>query len=461
MISENEQKIGMRFGVYEGIAASIMFVIINMFLSVFALFLGADNTTIGLIVSLPAVISVIFYIPSAMISERFNKKTICTATCFLSRVVWIFIGMVPFLTSNPIFWLLILISAYSFFSAFIGPAWASLMGEIVPESERGKYFGFRNRLCSIFSLITGISAGVVVHFFNNAFGFMIVFLVAGIAGIASAVMFSKFPDVRLREERIHMTREVADAFKNPAFRTFMLIFGLWQFGIFLSVPFFNVYLVRNLGADYIWLSIIVLVSGISTIVVQRGWGNISDVLGHRAIMIVSGIGISFVPFLWIIIPSPEFVILIYIISGASWAGFGISSFNYLLDITRDKRRAIYTAIFWSVTGVSVIFAPVLGGFIADAVNIYASNGLRYVFLISWIIRLLGVMLFAKMLWEYGKRKKLSILYLTGEVIHMGFSSLYNHHFQLLKGKTYVFRSISFFLHKIKRLERKYLLSREE
>ena len=84
--------------VMEGVAASVLITLVNAFLPVLALSIGANNVQIGMIVAFPVLLSVLFYIPAARAVEVWDRTRLaCVVSSFLSRFVWFFAGAMPFL----------------------------------------------------------------------------------------------------------------------------------------------------------------------------------------------------------------------------------------------------------------------------------------------------------------------------------------------------------------------------
>ena len=424
----DEEKRGMKYGVFEGISASMMFAITNTYLTVFALALGANTIEIGMIVAIPAIMSMVAYLPAAYIVESSSRRNwLCSVTALLSRGSWLLAAAVPMFASGKFVWLLAFVCFSSLFDSFIGPSWASLMGDIVPEQRRGAYFGRRNALCKIAALATVLATGVVLDVFAGLRGFMIIFAAAGVFGLMTSVFFSRFPEFKYRRrERVNLRLDIRDIFTNKIFRRFLLIMFVWQLGVSISSPFMNVYIVGNLGAAYYWISILAVVSGVAGIAVMRGWGNVSDKFGHRSIMIISAIGASFIPLLYMFPTAPEHIIPVSIISGIAWAGLDLASFNYLLETTRGKKRAIYSAMYWSVLDMSAIIGPIAGGFMIDAFSsgVLGLSGFGFMFLVSWIVRLSAALLLLKFLVELPDRRNYSAGYVTGELMVTGFSHVW-------------------------------------
>lgn len=439
---------------WEGIAASMMFAITNAYLTVFAAALGASGIQIGMVVAIPAALEILSYIPAGYAIERWNRRRLfCTLGSLLSRSMWFIAGSIPFLilgglihgTEQAVMLLIIAVSASSLFGAFVAPAWASMVGIIVPERARGSYFGRRNQLCAAASLVSGGIAGIVLEMLPDKMaGFALVFLMAGMFGVASSAFFSRFPDIRIEPERSGLLHEVRAAFKNPAFKKFMLCMIFWQFAVAMSSPFMNVYFVQGLGAPYSWIFFIFLAAGVSTMLVQRGWGMAADRFGHRSIMAISGFGAAFIPLLWALIPLPEWAILINIISGVSWAGFNLANFNYMLEITSGGKRTMYSAIYWTLLGLPLVIAPLAGGAIIDtigALTAYSFAGYKGMFALSWALRLAATAIFAYALIEVPSRHRIPTRYVAWEVFAIGFHAV-EHPFELFRKRLGYTRRLS-------------------
>ncbi|MBM3303901.1 MAG: MFS transporter [Candidatus Aenigmarchaeota archaeon] len=431
----DEQKQGMRYGVFEGVSASMMFAITNAYLTLFALALGATSLEIGMIVAIPAILSMLAYLPAAYIVESSSHRNrLAAATAFLSRGSWLLVAVVPLFAAGRLFWLLAFVCFLSLFDSFIGPSWASLMGDIVPEHRRGRYFGRRNTLCKIAALATVFIAGFVLDFFGGLTGFSIIFAAAGVFGLLTAFFFSRFPEFKYRaKERINISIDTRGAFSNRMFRRFILMMFVWQLGVSISAPFMNVFIVKEMGAAYYWVSILILVSGIAGIAGPARLGSMADRFSHRSIMIICAFGAAFIPLLYIFSTAPEHIIPVSILSGIAWAGFDLAAFNYLLETTRGKKRAIYSAFYWCFLSLAAIIGPMTGGMMIEmfASGILGLSGFGFMFLMSWIVRMLAALLLLKFLLELPDRRFYSTRYVTGELVVIGFSHVWGS-FHLIK-----------------------------
>jgi len=417
----------------ESIAATVMNSMTAGFLTLFALYLGATNAVIGMVVAVPAAIALLGYIPAAMVVERLkNVKRFCSLAALGSRSLWLAVAILPFLPAFLLPYrmglLIFLVSVSSLAGAFINPGWAALMSDLVPDEVRGRYFAMKNRIASAFSLIAVLGAGFLLDITGSANGFFFLFLIAGVAGILTSVLFAKFPETYQYSfsRGGSIIRELKDALKNRVMRRFLLTMLFWQFSVSLASPFFNVYLVDSLHAPYAWASLLLLASGAGGILMYNFWGRLSDTFGSRQAMIISSAGATFVPILWVFAPSMEFLLIVEFMSGAVWAGLNMANFNYVLEVGKGGKAGIYSALFWTVIGISTVVAPIVGGQLADSVTIPIGagiSGLPATFVVSFLLRSITFILFLKFLLEVQTHEKISTRFVTQEIIQTGVSHL--------------------------------------
>ena len=89
--------------------------------------------------------------------------------------------------------------------------------------------------------------------------------------------------------------------------------------------------------------------------------------------------------------SPEQVILVNVLAGFLWAGFNLSNFNLLLELSPSGERAQAVALYQMIVFAAAVAGPLLGGYLIDAI------GYRFVFGFSSVGRLAGIVLF---IWLY-------------------------------------------------------------
>ena len=105
-----------------------------------------------------------------------------------------------------------------------------------------------------------------------------------------------------------------------------------------------------------------------------------------------------VPILWVFSKEVPYIILIQIYSGFVWAGFDISSSNFIFDTTTPEKRATCIAYYNVLNGVSISIGAVIGGLIVRYNYLFWSKYLL-VFIISFISRYIASFIFIPKLKE--------------------------------------------------------------
>jgi MFS family permease len=299
------------------------------------------------------------------------------------------------------------------------------MADIVPDNIRGQYFSRRNTITAAAGLVATLAAGMFLDIFPKAStaGFTIIFAAGVVCGAISASFLTKVPDMPYAPLKARFSESVSHALKNRRFKKFIAIYFLFRFGVMFGAPFMVVDLINNMNAAYIWISITAAVSTIAGILAKNPVGKVSDIFGHRPVLIIGCIGTALTPLGWAFATAPEHIILVNIVNGLAWAAADLALFNYLLETSPREKRATYAALFWVTMGVAAIIAPVAGGFYADYMNgreLLGFHGLKAVFFISFILRLAAGLLFWKFLEEIvEKREKARTTEVAQEMFRTG------------------------------------------
>ena len=115
------------------------------------------------------------------------------------------------------------------------------------------------------------------------------------------------------------------------------------------------------------------ISSLSALVGQRVFGRLLDRKGAYWVQTVTGLIIPLAPLAWAFITAPWQVGIINSFTGFLWAGYNLSNFNLLLELTPDDQRPRAVALYQTVVFGSAVVGPLIGGFLVD------SAGFKFVF----------------------------------------------------------------------------------
>jgi MFS family permease len=407
----------LRISIYDGVFAQSFAVLTgSIFLPAFALVLGASSFQIGLLASI-IFFATLSQLPGAYLIEKHQqRKQLVLFSAFTARFLWIPIILCsiwladskPALVLNL---LILLIISYHIFAHISGVSWLSWMSTLVPDEIRGRYFGLRNSALSLFTLLSTILGGFYLDWFKKEFpdlpatrSFEILFGLAVVLGSISILFLLKQPETaRETKSENHLQKRLKAPFKDGNFRKLLRFAVLWSFGVNFASPFFIVYMLKGLELSYSLVSIYTVTSAIADLLGMWAWGHFSDQLGNRAVIIINSIVATVLPFLWIFTNTSPFAIflfipLLHLVGGFSWAGYNLCSVNLVLRIAPKEGNSVYFATWNTVNGISAGLGAVCGGIVSSllhhfhyALPFYFQSELKYIFLLSALLRLISLL----------------------------------------------------------------------
>lgn len=406
MPKDPKTKRSMKYSTIEGAMYNVMAGLTDNYINPFAIALGASNSTIGMIRSIPPLLVSIAQPFALRIAALFGtrKKYIMAVVLLQAASLLTLLSIPYFFRDNAEVMLLIFFSFYSILAPMSVPVWTSWMADLVPEGMRGRYFGQRNMIGGIATFAAILFGGFLLAFFGkDAFlGFTVLYILASIFRMLSFASFTRIdePPARYSEPRLNVFGFLREIRSNE-FGIFLLYYCLLIFSTAIAGFFFSVYMIRNLGFSYITYA---LIEGIYTIAMLAGnsyWGKVIDRFGNKLVLSVTGLMVPFVPIFWLMSPSPVILTFAEIFSGFAWAGMNLALFNYVIGFGSLKNKtARYTANFNFFQGIAVFLGAVIGAYLVEGTTILRFAGIPLVFILSGLLRLAAGIAFLPLIKEF-------------------------------------------------------------
>lgn len=406
----------------DGMAFAVMTGGGETYLAAFSLFCRATASQVALLSTLPALLGAFAHLLGAWLARRLGRrKPVITSGATLQALAWLPILAVPYLLpSNAVIALLVFYTWYFAAGNLVSPPWISLMGDMVPEQRRGRFFARRTRLTSIFSFTALVCAGLILHISHRSgdtrLGFTLIFLAACVARLVSAHHLG-----RMHEPHGPHMPAPAEILSGPVLRelrrsgalAFSLYFTLMQTTVAIASPFFAVYMLRDLHFSYLQFMVNTGTAVFIQFVTLNSWGRISDVFGNRLILMVTGMLVPLLPLLWAVTDNFWYLIAVQCLSGVSWAGFSLSTGNLLYELVPAARRGAYAAFHNLMAAVAVftgaMLATLLIGITPARPTLLGNPGLSSVlinlFLVSTAARLLVAIVLLKRVRELRRPRR--------------------------------------------------------
>jgi MFS family permease len=402
----------LRYFWLDGIFASTSEAFFLAYIPLFALAYGASNEQIGWITAMGNLLGALALFPGARVMEMTGqrKNLVVWTGGGIARLMLFFIALIPLFqmpASAAIIAITSLNGLRAFMSNFANPAWTALVADLVPNFMRGRYFSTRNLTMGMCTLVFTALAGWLITSGsdwtgNPLFGFQLVFFLAFLTGLGSMYYFSRIDESAVATKVVskHIPGQLRRALvEKPGYLGFVISAVVWNFALQIAGPFFNVYLVSNLGADSATVGLVTSISSITAIAGQMLMGKWMDRKGAVWLAIVTGIPISILPMLWATYTAPWQVGINNAFGGFLWAGYNLANFNLLLQLTPDEGRARAVALYQTGVFAAAVAGPLLGGYIADNISFettfilsgigrFIATGM-FVWLTAWPLRKLA------------------------------------------------------------------------
>ncbi len=439
----------LRHSLQDATAYSVMAGAGETYFSAFGLFLKATTQQIGVLATLPPLLGSLMQLLSAWIGQRTRRRmpVILTGVC-LQACTWVPIMLLPMLfPQNAVYLLIGAVIVYYAGANLAAPLWSSLMGELVPERRRGRYFARRTRIASLVTFVALTGAGLVLHLSKQAgataLGYLIIFSLAAVARLVSVYHIGSMHEPERpappRGEPL-LKAGWAGRVRRSGLVYFSSFVALMQCAVAISAPFFTVYMLRDLQFTYLQFMANTAAAVLTQYLTLTTWGRLSDAFGNRLILVITGSVIPLLPALWLVSSDFRYLLLVQVLGGVGWAGFSLSSGNFLYDLIPSTKRAPYLALHNVVVAVGVFLGAMLGGLLAVALPRELALGgmhlhwifpLQGVFVVSTVARLLVAGVFLHGLREVRTVRVMSVRQLVFRVAR--FNALQGLFFDVVTG----------------------------
>ncbi len=358
----------LRYSLRDGVAHSVMAGGLETYFPALAIYLKASAGQVAILASLPQLLASAAQLLSAWLGHLTGwRKSLIVAGAVLQGLVLVPMVTVPMLYRDQAWhWLLVFVTLYYVAGSFVAPQWTSLMGDLVPERRRSRYFARRTRLTTLSAACALVGAGVGLHFFDvraqTAVGYVVLFVVGFAARMVSTWFLARMHDPRhhTHDADIHIDRNWWKAMRHTGVLQFTLYFVLVQFSVAIAAPLFSVYMLSELKFSYLEFMANTGTAVLIQFLTLNNWGRIGDVFGNRLVLKVTGILIPFLPLAWVVSPGFWWLIAVQIAAGLAWGGFSLSANNLLYEYVPSMHRASYTAFHNVATATAVFLGALVG-----------------------------------------------------------------------------------------------------
>ena len=355
----------------EAVASSTMSVTSDNFFNAFALFLGASLLQMGWVSGLPQLFGAVGQLLSIWVASYFRRRHFIVLVALVQAVIVISLSALAAWAGNDSVWLFIVLAIlYHGCLNLIQPHWRAWMGSLVPPRRRGTFFAARTRLTMLASLTVFLLGGGILSVAENFgvtwLGFSLLFGAATAGRLVSAWLLWQMHDPDPHHTVgagvfMNTLRQYRHAMQDKTFRHYSLFVAGMNAMVAISAPFFAVYMLQELRFSYFEYVLTNIASVMTQFVTLSAWGRFSDRFGNRLVIRITACLLPVLPLLWVFSANYGYILAIQVLSGFCWAGFSLSTANYLYDIRPFRTDFASYAALQSSLSAALVFVGALGG----------------------------------------------------------------------------------------------------
>jgi hypothetical protein len=308
---------------------------------------------------------------SFLLQRHLSQRAIVQWTFVGNALPWFLVLLFPYVSPTArdvLFASIAFVSAQA--NAVCGVAWSASMSEIVPLQIRGRFFGRRNLIYGFWALLAVLAAGQLADWTHNSLtAFGVLFAAAALSRLVGLHFFNRmaFPRaVTQRHSQPLPLRGFQVPFTDHGFLWALAFNGLFGLFLFASLPFYSVYVLRELHLSLGALAVMTTMGNVAGLFSVNTWGPLTDRYGVRPVMAASVLlWTTSASLLWLL-TGPRWPFLAYAgfaIYGFMWALFQLLQFTLMINLAPAAHRTYYISTYYASTYLLTFLGPFLGGYL--------------------------------------------------------------------------------------------------
>jgi MFS family permease len=367
----------------------------------FALALGVDKVTAGLVATVPMLLGAALQLVSPWAVRRLGSNgrwvawtAVAQAASFVPLIVAAALGAIPTLL------LFAVVSMYWAAGFASGPAWTTWIETLVPARIRERYFARRTVWCYVALLLALALAGKALALGDGSSrplaAFAAIFVVAGAARVVSwrCLVAQREPvPVPQGERHMSMTALLRRPEHRAARRLIVFLLATWG-ATQISQPFVTSYLRAELHVSYDLLAVLLAVPVAARVAALPWLGRVGERFGARRLMWIGAFALVPAGAAWAASTSPYWIAAAQAATGFALAAVELATLLLWFEMVPAEHRTsvLTTYQFWYAT------AWVVGSALGSVLLLSFGEGRAAfvaLFLVSAAARLAAAGLFAR------------------------------------------------------------------
>lgn len=399
-----------------GLAQSMTNLCTGAFLTAYALYLGGDYFSIG-ILNAVLFFGLIIQIPSTLIVEKYpeSRKLVAVSMLTISRISLILSGILPLILSQEsrfgAFFILYLV--FVLIGNIGGCAFGAWFRDAFSPLVLYQVITSRFTISVLSGAIVSFIAGIVIEIVKEkyvgftGYAYSCTFVVSGLLGIGSSISLylihstNVFPSQQ--KNRKVSIKIFLEPIRNNVFMKVLFFTALWNFLFNLINPFIPVFFLKRTVFSLLFVICLTVINQFSTVLSFSIWQRYSLTFGAKSLLylctpllFLSVLGLIPLPSLHSRNLTTVLSITLNIFNGFFLGGIILCLTNLIFQKSPEGKSTAYLALSNSVSGFMAGISSLSTGYLARILNSYPVTiriqeftldltGIEIIFLISAVV----------------------------------------------------------------------------
>lgn len=346
----------------------ISILVATTFLATITTELGMSDSLTGIISSIIS-LGCVFQLGSMFFKGKSQKRFVIILS-ILNQLLFMLLYVIPLISGNKqvkiTVFVVVIILAYLLYN-IAHPKKINWLMSLVDDSKRGSFTANKEIISLCMGILFNFCMGAVVDFFKERGEIRTAFVICAVTIFALMVIHTvtmlvaiEKPTAAPQGEK-NLLKDMFAVVKDRDVQHVTILFLLWNIAIYVSIPFYGTYQIKELGFSLKLVSIITMVSNVVRILFSKVLGAYADKKSFASMIKICFAVISvgyFINMFTVPAQGKVFFTAYYMCYAIAMAGINSSLINLVFDYVPKEKRSDSLAICTSVGGVAGFLATI-------------------------------------------------------------------------------------------------------
>ena len=361
------------------------------YVTIVPLFLSFLTESTALIGFVAALFHIGWQLPQLLTSNYvaglWRYKPMVIAMTLVERLPYFGLAIVAFLIPTigkeaALLLTLLFLGVQSLGGGFTGTAWQTMISKIMPPHRLGSFFGIQAACVNLFGAGGALFAAFILDRVEFPEGFALIFFIAGVSLLVSFVFLAMTYESRSAPKNVaepvrwrqfgSRLRQILRQDEN--FRRFLIARGLTSLSV-TAISFYTIYGIRRFDMTPEFAGALTSILLVSNTMSSSVIGWIGDRWGHRRVLIAANVLTVLAIAIALSAANVYWFFAVFALTGVVNSSQWTTIMTITVKFGSVAERPYYIGMANTLIAPVTVLAPIIGGWLVDAVSFELTFGI--------------------------------------------------------------------------------------